>query len=75
MGLYENALEALLKVHNQSQGRTKELLAREVCNSIKHAVYEAKQDIYDMIVVKATGAVRGSKIEKDAEVRIKKYYS
>jgi hypothetical protein len=30
MGLYENALEALLKVHNKSQGRKKELLREEV---------------------------------------------
>lgn len=33
MGLYENALEALLNVHNKSQGRKKELLREEVCGS------------------------------------------
>ena len=34
MGLYENALEALLKVHNKSQGRKKELLRDEVSHKI-----------------------------------------
>ncbi|XP_063679203.1 serine/threonine-protein kinase ULK3-like isoform X3 [Bolinopsis microptera] len=37
LGLYENALEALLKVHNKSQGRKKELLRGEVNKHMRRA--------------------------------------
>ncbi|KAL5260033.1 hypothetical protein ACHWQZ_G010221 [Mnemiopsis leidyi] len=37
MGLYENALEALLNVHNKSQGRKKELLREELNKHMRRA--------------------------------------